>query len=64
LDSKITSFVIRMETSKQQIEDQGVMFINNWMKKHGHKDRCMLFSDIVRIPEKSREKIFELLKDK
>jgi len=64
LDSKISSLIIRIETSKQRIEDQGVTFINNWMKKHGHKDRCMLFSDIIRIPEKPREKIFELLKDK
>ena len=64
LDSKTSSLIIRVETSKQRIEDQGVTFINNWMKKKGHKDRCMLFSDIVRIPEKAREKIFKLLNDK
>ena len=64
LDSKISSLIIKISTSKQERWDKSTKFINNWMKKNGQKDRFMLFSDFLRIPEKSRKKIDELLNEK
>jgi len=64
LDSRISSLVIKMVTSKQMKMDLVVAYLNDWMKERGHKDRYMSFDSLYRIPEKSREKIFELLENK
>ena len=64
LDSKISSLLIKMDTFKQYKFDVIVAYLNNWMKEHGHKDRFLSQGSLYRIPEKSREKIFELLDDK
>ena len=61
LDSKISLLIIKISTSKQEGWDKAIKFINDWMKENGHKDRYMLYSDLFEIPEKSKEKIFELL---
>jgi len=64
LDSKISSFIIKNETSRQEIWDRSIGVINDWMKEHGHKDRYQTMNSLFRIPQKSRMKIFDLLKDK
>lgn len=61
LDSKISNLIIKLETSTQQTWDTAVKFINDWMEKEGHKNRYLTFGNLYTIPEKSREKIFELL---
>ncbi len=61
LDSKISLLIIKMDTSKQEIWDKAIKFINDWMKENGHKDRYFLYGDLFRIPKKSKEKILELL---
>ena len=64
LDSKISSFIIKIETSRQETWDKAMSVINDWMKEHNHKDRYQTMNSLFLIPAKSREKIFELLKDK
>jgi len=64
LDSKIYSLITKIQSSKQEVWDNSVKYINQWMEKKGHKEKYIMFNDLFRIPEKSKEKIFELLKDK
>ena len=63
LDSKISSLIIKMDTSKHNNWDLGMMYLNKLMKEQGREDRFMSFGSLYRIPEKSREKIFKLLKE-
>jgi len=64
LDSKISSLIIKMDTSRQEIWDKAVGLINDWMKEHDHKDRYQTVNSLFRIPQKSRAKIYELLNEK
>ena len=64
LDSKISNLLIKLDSSTQQTWDTAVKFINDWMEKEGHKNRYMSFGSLYTIPEKSREKIFQLLSKK
>jgi len=64
LDSRISSLVIKIITSKQMRMDLVIAYLNNWMKEEGHKDRYLSSDSLYRIPEKSKEKIFELLNEK
>ena len=64
LDSKISSLIIKLESSRHTIHDFAVGFINNWMEEKGYKDRFMLSDDLYRIPAKAKDKIFELLKNR
>ncbi len=64
LDSKISSLIIKIYDSSQKKLDSVVAILNNWMEEHGHEDRYMSCGNLRAIPEKSREKIFKLLKDK
>jgi len=64
LDSKISSLIIKIHTSNQHTLDSFVSYLNNWMEEHDQKDRFMSHDSLYRISEKSREKIFELLKNK
>lgn len=61
LDSKISNLVIKLETSRSSVLDKAVLFINEWMKDHGYSDRYLSQSDLRRVPEKTRDKIYELL---
>jgi hypothetical protein len=61
LDSKVSNLLIKLETSTQQTWDTAVKFINDWLEKGGYKNRYLTFGSLYAIPEKSREKIFELL---
>ena len=63
LDSKITSLILKLETSKQSHIEFGVEFINHWMKEKGHEDRYMSRGSLYKIPEKTHDKIFKLLKN-
>jgi len=40
----------------------GTKWLNEWMEKHGHNDRYISYSDLVRVPSKSYEKIRGLMK--
>ena len=64
LDSRISSLVIKIITSKQMRMDLVIAYLNNWMKEEGHKDRYLSSDSLYRIPEKSKEKIFKLLNEK
>ena len=64
LDSKISSLIIKIATGSQKKLDESVKFINNWMKENDHEDRLMSYDSLLRIPEKSREKIDKLLDNK
>jgi len=64
LDLKISSYIIKIRTSGQKILDGAVGIINRWMESSGHSERYVSHDKLFTIPEKSREKIFELLKDK
>jgi len=64
LDSRISSLVIKIITSKQMRMDSVVAYLNSWMKEKGHEDRYLSSDSLYRIPEKSKEKIFELLNEK
>jgi predicted DNA-binding protein (UPF0251 family) len=64
LNSKICHLLIKLETATQETWDTAVKFINDWLEKEGHKDRYMSFGSLYTIPEKSREKILQLLNKK
>jgi DNA-binding CsgD family transcriptional regulator len=64
LDSKITSIIIKIDASLHEKWDSSVKFINKWMEDNNYKDRFMLLDNLYRIPEKSRDKIYEILKKK
>jgi len=61
LDSKIINLMIKMKTSKDTLLEFGVIFLNNWLEKEGHKERYDTLNSLFSIPEKNREKIFKLL---
>jgi len=63
LDSKISSWIIKMYSSSQEKWDSVVAILNDWMEEHGHEDRLMSHGSLYSISEKSREKIFKLLKE-
>lgn len=63
LDSKITNFIIKIETSQQSVFDQSVGVLNSWMKENNHQERYMSLSGLYKIPQRTREKIMEILKE-
>ncbi len=64
LDSRISLLITKIVTSKQMRMDSVIAILNNWMKEKGHEDRYLSSDSLYRIPEKSRDKIFEILKNK
>ena len=63
LDSKISSLIIKIYSSSQEKFNSVVAVLNDWMEKHGHPDRYMSQGSLYSISEKSRKKIFKLLKE-
>jgi len=61
LDSKIISIMMKIETSRHKKWDNSVGFINKWMEDNNYKNRYMALDTLLRIPEKSRNKIYQIL---
>ncbi len=61
MDSKISSLLVRLKLIGYEGYEFGVSFLNDWLKKNGFKDRIMSKDSLLRIPEKSRKKIYKLL---
>jgi len=61
LDSKIGNFVVKIQTSKQLINDESVQIINAWLAQHHHTERYMSAGYLYFLPIKAREKIVAIL---
>jgi hypothetical protein len=61
LDSKLSNMLIKLETSGQEKYNSSINLINKWMEDHNYKDRSCHLA-VFNIQEKSREKIFQLLR--
>ena len=64
LDSKISSLMIKITTSKLEVMGAATNVINSCMEENGYEERYWSFGSLYKIPEKSKEKILQLLNDK
>ena len=61
LDTKIISIMMKIEISRHKKWDNSVGFINKWMEDNNYKDIYMSLDTLLEIPEKSRNKIYQIL---
>ena len=62
VESKIVQTQLKLWNSYEGTHKQSTKWLNKWMKKNGHIDRYISYGDVIRVPEKSAEKIRSLLK--
>jgi len=62
VESKISHTQLKLCDSMEKEHKLGTKWLNEWMEKHGHNDRYISYSDLVRVPSKSYEKIRGLMK--
>jgi len=64
LDWKISSLIIKIDTSNENNLKSLVATLNEWMEENGKEDRFMSYGSLCRIPTNSKKKILKILRSK
>jgi len=64
VDSKISSLLMKLTSTRDEGRAMGIQFINKWMKDHGQTDTYMSYDSLCRLTKENREKILKILDGK
>lgn len=53
VESKIGQAQFKLYSTTTMIHQLSTKWLNNWMKKNGHKDRYISYGDVMTVPNKS-----------
>jgi len=63
IDSKILQTQIKLVESRTSVAASTTGKVNNWLKKHGHKDRVLSILDLVLVSEKTHHRIIKIISE-
>ena len=63
IDSKILQTETKLVESRASVDASATRQVNDWLKRHGHKDRLISILDLFSVSEKAHQRIMKLVSE-